>query len=183
MPRLKLSSRASLGPLGHDQRPGDQRRRLARPAGLDRQLAEIDVGAASARSPGRARGPRSCGFIASTVLQQRQQVERLAPSRAAARAGAGRPASRRPRASCVAARASMPQATRSTVPNRLTSTGMSLARAVGPDRRSRTAPPGRPRRAAGSGSRSSPARARPARSRAPAGRLCSRRAMKSRSEA
>src|SRR3546814_4016940 len=30
---------------GHHQRPGDQRRRLARPAGLHRQAPEIDVGA------------------------------------------------------------------------------------------------------------------------------------------
>ena len=32
-------------PLGHHQRPGDQGRRLARPAGLDRQPAEVDVAA------------------------------------------------------------------------------------------------------------------------------------------
>ncbi len=33
-------------PLGDHQRPGDERRRLARPAGLDRQLGEVDLGAA-----------------------------------------------------------------------------------------------------------------------------------------
>ena len=34
-----------VGRPGDHQGPGDQRRRLARPAGLDRQEAEIDVGA------------------------------------------------------------------------------------------------------------------------------------------
>jgi hypothetical protein len=32
-----------VGPLCHHQRPRDQRRRLARPAGLDRQFPEVDV--------------------------------------------------------------------------------------------------------------------------------------------
>ena len=88
--------------LGDDQRPGDQRRRLARPAGLDRQPAEIDVGAAAARSPGTARAPTVRGRIAITVLQQRQHVERLAPAAGRLRLLAGRPASRRPRAAGAA---------------------------------------------------------------------------------
>src|SRR5207302_4049875 len=32
--------------FGHDKRPGDQRRRLVGPAGLDRQQPKIDLGAA-----------------------------------------------------------------------------------------------------------------------------------------
>ena len=33
----------TVRPLGHDQRPGDQRRGLSRPAGLDRQFCQIDI--------------------------------------------------------------------------------------------------------------------------------------------
>ena len=67
---------------------------------------------------------RACGFIAITVLQQRQHVERLAP--AAGRLGLAQEGERLAelRAAGPGSR-SMPQATRSTVPNRLTSTGMS----------------------------------------------------------
>ena len=45
-----------VGALGDDQRPGDQGRRFARPAGLDRQLAEIDIVAGPHHLVHRPRG-------------------------------------------------------------------------------------------------------------------------------
>ncbi len=67
--------------------------------------------------------PTVFGFIASTVFEQRQHLQRLAP--AAGRLGLLQEGQRlADLAQLVRARGSMPQATRSTVPNRLTSTGM-----------------------------------------------------------
>ena len=55
------------GPFGHHQRPGDQRRRLARPAGLDRQR-DRSMSRRAARSPDTARACTVFGFIAMTVF-------------------------------------------------------------------------------------------------------------------
>ena len=46
-------SAAPCGPLGDRQTPGDQRCGIFGPAGLDRQLAEIDVSALPRRLPGK----------------------------------------------------------------------------------------------------------------------------------
>ena len=76
MPRLKASR---LRPLRHDQRPGDQGCGLARPAGLDRQGAKVDVAARQHDflAGGRRNRLRLHGHDG---LQQRQQVQRLAPA-------------------------------------------------------------------------------------------------------
>ena len=150
-------------PLGDDQRPGDQRRRLAGPAGLHRQKAEIDIAAAqddllARRGRDGARPHRHHGLAAAAACRA------LRASRRAAPAASERPASRRSRATRCGSR-SMPQATRSTVPNRLTRTGILPP---GVDPHSRTAPPARPRPAGGSGSRSFRETARPAPGPAPA---------------
>ena len=66
-------------PLGHDQRPGDERRGLPRPAGLDGEPAEIDGVArehdllhrSAADGPGLHRADR---------VEQRQHLDRLAPA-------------------------------------------------------------------------------------------------------
>ncbi len=66
--------------LGDDQRPGDQRRGLARPAGLDRQLGEIDLVARQHHllhrrraSPSSAAWTSPCasGSMSSASLQPR----------------------------------------------------------------------------------------------------------------
>ena len=67
------------GASRHHQRPGDQRRGLARPAGLDRQRRKIDLAAAqhdllTRRGADRARAHRH------DRAQQRQHVQRLAPA-------------------------------------------------------------------------------------------------------
>ena len=68
-------------PLGDDQRPGDQWRRLAGPAGLHRQAGKVDVvagehdllaGRGSEQPRGRLHGEHGLG--------QRQQFEGLAPA-------------------------------------------------------------------------------------------------------
>ncbi len=66
-------------PFGHDQRPGDERRRLARPAGLDREIAEIDVAAAQHHLLAR-RARHRARLHRHHRAQQRQHVERLAPA-------------------------------------------------------------------------------------------------------
>ena len=66
-------------PLGYDQWPGDERRRLARPAGLHRQGAKVDLGAAQhdlLAGCGRHRARPHRHHRA----QERQQLERLAPA-------------------------------------------------------------------------------------------------------
>ena len=65
------------GPLCHHQRPGDQRCRLPRPTGLDRQFAKVDVVAApddflTRGGPGCLRPHAHHGF------RQRQQFHRFA---------------------------------------------------------------------------------------------------------
>jgi hypothetical protein len=70
---------ARAGAFRDDQRPGDERRRLAGPAGLDRQAAEIDVGALQhdLLARGDADGLR---LHRHDGLHQRQQLQRLAPA-------------------------------------------------------------------------------------------------------
>ncbi len=154
-------------PLGHDQRPGDQRRRLARPAGLDRQRREVDLAAAqhdllARRRANRARPHRHHG------LQQRQHVERLAPA-----AGRLRLFQKREGLADFAQLAGFA----------VHAPGDPLDRAEQIDqhrhavfvaarsrRRSRTIPPARAPPAAASGSRSSRGRATPAPRPAPAAR-------------
>ena len=63
--------------LGDDQRPGDQGRGLARPAGLDRQPAEVDVGALEHDLLAR-RPADGLGLHRQRHLDQRQQLQRLA---------------------------------------------------------------------------------------------------------
>ena len=67
------------GPPRHHQGPGDERRRFARPAGLDRQAAEIDRVALQrhvlARRPGRGLGLHRQGRF-----EHRPHVHRLTPS-------------------------------------------------------------------------------------------------------
>ena len=126
-----------VGRAGDHQPPGDQRRRLARPAGLDRQAAEIDVGAEPAlglavrpRRPGSAgskapRGPSATGSARHarrrTAAGSRKRGQHLAEFA---------DARRRERR--------IPAATRSAVPNRLASTGI-----LAPCARSRTGAPDR----------------------------------------
>ena len=66
-------------PPGHHQRPGDERRRLARPAGLDRQPAEVDV---VAREHHLLHWPGADAARLHRVhrLEQRQHLDRLAPA-------------------------------------------------------------------------------------------------------
>ena len=111
--------------MRHHQRPGDQRRRLPRPARLDRQAVEVDRPRRAAPPPDMAPNRRSS---AASPSRSAAAAACRGPraSRPAAPAGAGRPASRRPRAVGRGSRF-IPQATRSTVPNRLTSTGMPYA--------------------------------------------------------
>ena len=66
-----------LGSLGHDQRPGDQRRRLTRPAGLDRQGRKVDVIALEHDFLAR-RGLHRFRFHRDHGFQQRQHVHGLA---------------------------------------------------------------------------------------------------------
>ena len=66
-----------IGSLGHHQRPGDERRRLAGPAGLHRQRREIDVGTLQHDLlAGRARD--QFGLAGERGLDQRQHLDRLA---------------------------------------------------------------------------------------------------------
>jgi hypothetical protein len=67
------------GAFGHDQRPGDERGRLARPAGLDRQAREIDVGALQ-HDFLAGRGANALRLHGHDGLYQRQHVQRLAPT-------------------------------------------------------------------------------------------------------
>ena len=182
MPRLKLSavSLLRIGPLRHDQRPGDERRRLARPAGLDRQARRDRCRAPSARSPGRARSPTVFGFIAITVLRSgsSSSASRQPPGGSGWRRKASvSPTSR----NCCGSR-SMPQAHALDRAEEIDQHRHRVAPAVRRRPRSRTAPPARPRRAAASGSRSSRAPARPAARHATSRPAVSSRAMKSRSE-
>jgi hypothetical protein len=68
-----------VGPLGDDQRPGDERGGLARPAGLDGQAAEVDIvaGEHDLLAGRRAHGARLHGHHGA---QHGQHVERLAPA-------------------------------------------------------------------------------------------------------
>ena len=63
--------------LGHHQRPGDQRCGLAGPAGLDRQPAEIDVGALE-HDLLAGRAADELGLHRQGHLDQRQELQRLA---------------------------------------------------------------------------------------------------------
>jgi len=110
-----------IGALRHDQRPGVSAAR-ARPASRSGSAAcRGRCPRRSARSPGRA-PIRRCAASSPSRCAASAACRAPRASRRAARAGAGKPASRRPGAT-VRSR-SMPQATLSTVPNRLTSTGM-----------------------------------------------------------
>ena len=66
-------------PPGHHQRPGDERRRLPRPAGLDGQAAEVDRVAGEHHLLHRAVGDRARLHGAHRV-EQRQHLDRLAPA-------------------------------------------------------------------------------------------------------
>ena len=65
--------------LGDDERPGDQRRRLARPAGLNREPGEIDVVAHEHDLLHRAITD-SAGLHRAHRVEQRQHFDRLAPA-------------------------------------------------------------------------------------------------------
>ena len=71
--------RDRLGPLGDDQRPSDERRRLARPACLDREPAEIDVVAREHHLLHRAVAD-GAGLHRAHRVEQRQHLDRLAPA-------------------------------------------------------------------------------------------------------
>jgi len=81
MPRLKLFLPVAfrVGSLRHDQRPGDERCRLARPAGLDGQPAQIDV-AAGEHDFLAGRAADRTGLHRHHGAQHGQHVERLAPA-------------------------------------------------------------------------------------------------------
>ncbi len=173
MPRLKLSSRESVGPLVTTSgqvisgagSPGQQVWIGSAQRSMSSPFSTISW-QAGARSPSSASSP--CTVLASGsssnaslnaarrfgLAQHGQQFADFA------QAPWRRCGPTPPRVT--------PMATRFTVPNRLTSTGMSDARAVGFDRRFRRSPRARPRPAAGSGFRSSRARWRRARAPAPA---------------
>ncbi len=63
-------------PLGHDQRPGDQRRRLAWPAGLDGKPVQIDIAALQHDLLARCTaGANGLGFHCHDASRERQQLD------------------------------------------------------------------------------------------------------------
>jgi hypothetical protein len=109
---------APSGPARDDQGPGDQRRRVAGPAGLYRQPARRSTSSPLARAGAQGGlrtsfGPMSSTFFSSGPCPR----HRAGPS--ADPAGAGRRAVRRSRAGRSTFSAPMPRATRCSVPNRL----------------------------------------------------------------
>ena len=65
--------------LGDDEGPGDQRCRLARPAGLDREPAEIDIIAREHHLLHRP-GADGAGLHRADRVEERQHFDRLAPA-------------------------------------------------------------------------------------------------------